>query len=182
MQMLREIENLARKTPRIFFNQAYGSMSLAQTAALLFAIRATYAAGVKPEDEFAHFLEVSRDSGRLNEETVEWIDKIGRDDLTRSFIQEALSLEFDSWNVEKLVEEILANFERDKKSFNPSVNPEVFNLASLWMADCEEIRIVMAEGFGIPAIGYALKLAEQGKVVTVHCRHWHESGVLPAQY
>ena len=180
MQMLREIENLARKTPRIFFNQAYGSMSLAQTAALLFAIRATYAAGVKPEDEFAHFLEVSRDSGRLNEETVEWIDKIGRDDLTRSFIQEALSLEFDSWNVEKLVEEILANFERDKKSFNPSVNPEVFNLASLWMADCEEIRIVMAEGFGIPAIGYALKLAEQGKVVTVHCRHWHEDCLILA--
>lgn len=180
MQMLRELENLARKTPRIFFHKAYGSMLLAQTAALLFAIRATNAAGVKPEDEFAHFLEVSRDSGRLNEETVEWVDEIGRDDSTRSFVKDALSLEFDSWNVEKLVEEILANFERDKKSLNPSVNPAVFNLASFWMADCDDIRIVMAEGFGISAIGYALKLAEQGKVVTVHCRHWRADFVILA--
>ena len=180
MQMLRELENLARKAPRFFVHKAYGSMLLAQTAALLFAIRTTNAAGVKPEDEFAHFLDVSRDSGRLNEKTVEWVDEISRDDTTRSFIKEALSLEFDSWNVEKLVEEILANFERDKKSFNPSVNPEVFNLASLWMADCDEIRIVMAGGFDIPAIGYALKLAEQGKVVTIHCQHWREDSLILA--
>lgn len=180
MQMLRELEKLARKTPRIFFNTSYDSMLLAQTAALLLAVRSANAVGVKPEDEFAHFLEVSRDAGRLNAETVRWLDEIGRDDSTRSFIEEALGLAFDSWNVEKWVEEIFANFERDKKPFNPSVNPAVFNLASLWMADCDEIRIVMAEGFGISAIGYALKLAKQGKVVTVHCRHWHEDCLILA--
>lgn len=180
MQMLRELENLARKTPRIFFNQAYGSMLLAQTAALLLAVRSANAIGVKPEDQFAHFLEVSRDAGRLNAETVWWLDEIARDDSTRSFIEEALGLTLDSWNVEKLVEDILANFEREKKSIYPSVNPAVFNLASLWMADCDEIRIVMAGGFDIPTIGYALRLAEQGKVVTIHCQHWREDSSILA--
>lgn len=180
MQMLRELENLARKTPRIFFNQAYGSMLLVQTAALLLAVRSANAIGVKPEDQFAHFLEVSRDAGRLNAETVWWLDEIARDDSTRSFIEEALGLTLDSWNVEKLVEDILANFEREKKSIYPSVNPAVFNLASLWMADCDEIRIVMAGGFDIPTIGYALRLAEQGKVVTIHCQHWREDSSILA--
>lgn len=180
MQMLRELENLARKTPRIFFNQAYGSMLLAQTAALLLAVRLANAIGVKPEDQFAHFLAVSRDAGRLNAETVWWLDEIARDDSTRSFIEEALGLTLDSWNVEKLVEDILANFEREKKSIYPSVNPAVFNLASLWMADCDEIRIVMAGGFDIPTIGYALRLAEQGKVVTIHCQHWREDSSILA--
>ena len=180
MHTMRELETLARKSTRFFFDQVNGSMLLAQTAALLLAVRSANAVGVKPEDEFAHFLEVSRDAGRLNAETVRWLDEIGRDDSTRSFIEEALGLAFDSWNVEKWVEEIFANFERDKKPFNPSVNPAVFNLASLWMADCDEIRIVMAEGFGISAIGYALKLAKQGKVVTVHCRHWHEDCLILA--
>ena len=180
MQMLRELDNLARKTPRIFFNQAYDSMLLAQTAALLLAVRTVNVAGAKSEDEFAHFHEVSRESGRLNEKTVEWVDEISRDDTTRSFIKEALSLEFDSWDVEKWVDEILANFERDKKPFNPSVNPAVFNLASLWMAECDEIRIVMANGFDISAIGYALKLVEQGKAVTVHCQHWREDCLILA--
>lgn len=180
MHTMRELESLARKSPRFFFNQGNGAMLLAQTAALLLAVRTSNEAGMKSEDKLAHFLEVLYESGRFHEETVKWLDEIGRDDSICPFIEEALSLEFDFGNIEKLVDEILVIFERDKKTFALSVNPAVYNLASLWMAECDEIRIVMANGFDISAIGYALKLVEQGKAVTVHCQHWREDCLILA--
>ena len=154
MHTMRELETLARKSTRFFFDQVNGSMLLAQTAALLLAVRTSNEAGVKSEDKLAHFLEVLCESGRFHEETVKWLDEIGRDDSIRPFIEEALSREFDFSPGElDEVESRLDQLYRLKKKYGATVEEMLTYLDRCRQLAAQNLLGEEAAAVGWPPVG-----------------------------